>query len=41
MIICQLVEKVLVSEGYAIEVKLTVTMEQYMEFAECDTMRSA
>jgi DNA invertase Pin-like site-specific DNA recombinase len=36
MIICQLIDKVIVSEGYQIEVKLNVTLEQYMEFAEND-----
>lgn len=34
MIVCQLIESVTVSRGYKLEIKLAVTMEQYMECLE-------
>ncbi|MDR0357563.1 MAG: hypothetical protein LBH63_04270 [Clostridiales Family XIII bacterium] len=34
MIVCELIDKVTVSEGYIIDVTLTVTMEQYRAFAK-------
>ncbi|MDR0518833.1 MAG: recombinase family protein [Clostridiales Family XIII bacterium] len=41
MIICQLIDQVTVSAGYRIEVKLNVTLEQYMGFSEQDVILCA
>lgn len=37
LIICQLVDEIRVSRGYRIDLKLNVTMEQYLEFVDADT----